>query len=64
MDSIDYDKLRSDLINYYGTAMSYNPMVVVELSEVQCASNEKLIQIARKNGFNLDNYKKGKIKRY
>ena len=64
MNDINYEKLRSDLINYYGTAIAYNPMAIVELSEVKCASNEKLIQIARKNGFSLENYEKGKVKRY
>ena len=61
---IDYEKLKIDLIDYYGTAMSYNPMAVIELSNVQTASNEKLVQIAIKNGFNLYDYEKGKNKRY
>ena len=58
---IDYEKLRSDLIDYYGSAMTCNPMAVIELSNVQTASNEKLVQIAIKNGFNLYDYEKGKI---
>lgn len=54
--NIDYEKLRRDLINYFGTAMSYNPMAVVELSNVENASNSKLVEIALKNGFDLDEY--------
>ena len=57
---IDYEKLRSDLIDYYGPAMMYNPMAVVELSEVENAANDKLVQIALQNGFDLNNYEKQK----
>lgn len=61
---IDYEKLKIDLIDYYGTAMSYNPMAVIELSKIDNASNSNLVQIAIKNGFNIYDYEKGKIKRY
>ena len=60
---IDYDILRKDLIDYYGTAMMYNPMAVVELGIVENASYEKLIEIAIKNGFDLTNYENQKIKK-
>ena len=65
MNEIDYDKLREDLIDYYGTA-SYNgfPMAIIELSNVENASYEELINIAIKNNFNLNNYKKEEIKIY
>ena len=61
--NIDYEKLRNDLIDYFGTAIVYNPMAVIELSNVQNASNYNLIQIALKNGFNLSDYEQ-KTKRY
>ena len=61
---IDYERLRNDLISYYGTAMSYNPMAVIELSKIENASNSNLVQIAIKNGFNIYDYEKGKTKRY
>lgn len=61
---IDYERLRQDLLDYYGTASIYNPMAMMELSNVQNASNSKLIQIAQKNGFNIYDYEKGKTKRY
>jgi len=63
-DNIDYESLRRDLIDYFGTAMMYNPIAVIELSEVETASNSKLVQIAIQNGFNLENYIDQKIKRY
>ena len=63
MNEIDYEKLREDLIDYYGTA-SYNgfPMAIIELSNVENASYEELINIAIKNNFNLNNYKKEEIR--
>ena len=65
MNEIDYEKLRNDLIDYYGTA-SYNgfPIAIIELSNVENASYEELINIAIKNNFNLNNYKKEEIKNY
>lgn len=54
--NIDYERLREDLINYFGTAMSFNPIAIMNLSEVKQATNEKLIQIAIKNGFDLNDY--------
>ena len=38
--NIDFEKLREDLKDYYGTAMSFMPMAVVELSQVERASNQ------------------------
>jgi len=58
--NIDYEKLREDLIDYYGTAMSFMPMAVIELSVVEKASNQKLIELALKNGFDLSNYEEQK----
>ena len=57
--NIDYNKLRSDLIDYFGTSINYNPMVIVEIEEVQKASNEELIEYALRYGFDLSNYTKG-----
>lgn len=59
---IDYEKLRSDLMDYFGTAMfSGLPMSIVDLSDVEIASNDELIQIAKKNGFDLTKYQKNII---
>lgn len=53
----DYDKLRSDLRDYYGTAMfNGNPMAMMELEEVERASGADLERIARNNGFDLSEY--------
>lgn len=59
---MDYERLRSDLIDYFGSAMSYNPMAVIELSNVESASNIKLEEIAIRNGFDLSDYQNTKIR--
>ena len=56
---IDYEKLRSDLIDYLGTAINYYPMVVEEIQRVQIADNSSLIYYANNYHFDLNNYVKG-----
>lgn len=60
-EELDYEKLRDDLIDYYGTAY-YNgfPMAIIELNEVSNANNDQLVKIALNNGFNLNDYVLGK----
>lgn len=53
---IDIEKLREDLKDYYGTAMMFNPIAMMELEQVTKASNEKLIEIAQKNKIDLNDY--------
>ena len=54
--TIDVDKLRDALIDYFGTAMQFNPQAVIELSEVESASPERLVEIALANGFDLSDF--------
>ena len=57
MQEIDFDRLREDLIDYFGTAMFNGfPVAVMDVTKVEMASNEQLIQIAYQNGFDLNNY--------
>ena len=57
-DDLDYDRLRSDLMDNYGTAMcSGFPMAVMDLGRVERASESELLQIAHKEGYNLEKYK-------
>lgn len=53
---IDYEKLRNDLIDYFGTASVYNPVAIIDLTNVENASNSELERIAIQNGFNLSDY--------
>ena len=55
--NIDIDKLRNDLINYFGTAMASGyGMAVLDLSRVERASDEELVRIALECGFDLNDY--------
>ena len=54
--NINVEKLRKDLIDYFGTAMSFMPIAMMELSEVQKANENELIKIAKDNGFDLSKY--------
>ena len=54
---IDYEKLRKDLIDYFGTAIAFNPMAMSDLIIVENATEEELINIALKNNFDLNKYK-------
>ena len=54
---IDIEKLRSDLMDYFGTAMGFFPVATMDLIKVQNASDEELINIALKNNFDLNKYK-------
>lgn len=54
---IDVDALRRDLEDYYGSAMcSGFPMAVVELSQVENASPQELVELSRRAGFDLSDY--------
>jgi hypothetical protein len=54
---INIEKLRQDLIDFYGTAMfNASPLALIELSKVENASPQELINIALKNHFDLTKY--------
>ena len=53
---IDIERLRNDLINYFGCATSLNTYAFIDIIEIENASYEKLLEIAINNNFNLENY--------
>ena len=54
---IDLSRLRSDLEDYYGTAVfSGMPMAVIELGQAQSASPQELVDMALRAGFDLGRY--------
>lgn len=53
---IDIEKLRSDLMNYFGTATGFFPVATMDLIKVENASAEELVNIALNNNFDLNNY--------
>ena len=52
----DYEKLRSDLLDFYGTASIYNPIAMYDIGLVEKASGNELLMVAQNNGFNLNDY--------
>ena len=55
--NIDFDKLRQDLLDYFGTAMTMGfGAAIIDISKIENASNEELINIAKQNGFDLNKY--------
>lgn len=62
--TIDVDKLRDALIDYFGTAMQFNQQAVIELGEVENASPERLVEIALANGFDLSDFEVSKGRRF
>lgn len=59
MENIDIEKLRQYIIDYYGTAIiNSSPTAMMDLLEVENASNEKVLSLALKNKINLNNFTK------
>ena len=57
IEDIDIEALRKDLIDYYqGIMFNVSPAALVEMTEVEHASPEKLINIALRNGYDLNDY--------
>ena len=57
INNIDIEKLRNDLIEYFTSAMFIvSPVALVDLTEVENASDEKVIKIALDNKFDLSKY--------
>lgn len=58
IQEINVEKLREDLLNYYGTAMfNASPLAIIKLTKIENANNEELIKIAIDNNFDLNKYK-------
>ena len=56
---IDIDAIRRDLKDKYGTALfSGFPAAVIDLSKIEKATDEKILEIATKNGMDLSKYVK------
>ena len=54
---VDVSRLKDDLESCFGTAMcSGLPMAVVELSQLESASPQQLVELAQRAGFDLRDY--------
>ena len=59
MIEINIEKLKQDLIDYFGTAMfNASPLAMIELSKVENSTDEELIEIALNNNFDLSKYQR------
>lgn len=59
-DDIDYDRLRRDLVDEY-TAQSAafsEGLGFLDMCDAEEAGNDQLLEMARREGFNLDKYRK------
>lgn len=54
--NIDIEGLRRDLIDYFGAATSIYPMAIMDVINIENADVYKLIEIAKSNGFDLNDY--------
>lgn len=55
--NIDIEKLKEDLIDYFGTAMfNASPLAIIELTKIEKSSDKEIIQIAIDNNFDLNEY--------
>ena len=62
--NIDYEKLRNDLIDYFGSAMVVvSPVAIFDIDRVERANESELIQIAIENGFDICQYEEQKYYR-
>ena len=58
-ENIDIEKLRKDLIDHFTAAMFIvSPVAMMDLTKVENATDEELIEIAISNKFNLEKYTK------
>ena len=54
---IDVNRLRKDMKDRYGTAMFNGfPMAVMDLSKIEKASDQELVDLAQKQGIDLIKY--------
>ena len=56
IEKIDIKILKNDLIDYFSTAINPFDVDLIEVEEIENLSLDKTIELAKNNGFNLDNY--------
>ena len=62
--AIDIQRLKRDLMDYYGTAMHNGfPMAVMDVIDIENASLRKLEELANRAGFNMAEYEEDEMER-
>ena len=54
--TIDVDRLRSDLINDFGSATPIYNIAYADVTYLQNCSDQEIVSIALRNGYNLSDY--------
>lgn len=63
-NSIDIERLKRDLMDYYGTAAhSGFDMAIIDVVDVENASPDKLIDMAIRAGFDIEDYQEEDLER-
>ena len=59
-DDIDYKRLRNDLMDEYGAQMAAQSggLGFLDMCDAQNASEQQLLEMAKREGFNLSKYRK------
>lgn len=62
MEEIDIERLRGDLISYFeGAFFNGFGAAMIDISEIKSASKNKLLEIAKENGFDINDYVKNDL---
>lgn len=64
INDIDFDSLRCDLIDYFGSASGINPMAMVDVINVEQSSDIELLNIIGDTTLNIYDYVQSNSKRY
>lgn len=57
MIGMDLERLRKDIIDYYGTAIfSGFPMAMMDLADIERMTEVKLVKTAKELGFDMSKY--------
>ena len=57
IEDIDIERLRQDLLNHFTAAyFTVSPIALMDMTTVENASDEELIDIAIRNKFDLERY--------
>lgn len=54
--TIDVEKLREDLIIYFGSASLYYKNAIMDVMRIKQADDNEVVRIALENHFNLNDY--------
>lgn len=57
MSKYNIRAIKKELMNYYGTAMTSGiPMAMMDLGKLEHLSDDELVELARQNGINIEEY--------